>query len=67
MKIYLVVYVAGKIIGFTGPVPYTMEDCARRALAQDEACIDGAFRCADIRHKCEYHTEAPRIDPGFIN
>ncbi len=67
MKLYLIVYVAGKVIGFTGPLPYDMAECQRRATIEQRSCVNGAFQCADIRYRCEWAQGRPAIDPGFIN
>lgn len=67
MKLYMIVYIAGKVAGFNGPLDVSLEDCIHEAKIQDAVCIVGAYKCSDIRHACEWRTGQPPLDPSFIN
>ncbi len=48
MKLWLIIYAAGQICGFAGPLPYDMSECIvrRDAMRADQAAVlaDGIHR-----------------------
>lgn len=67
MKLYMIVYIAGKVAGFTGPLDYGMVECQHRAALQNAACVNGTIKCQDILQVCEWSVGQPTIDPSYIN
>lgn len=65
MRLWLVIYILGKITAVMGPLP--ADEAACKQLAQnyvvtiepDPATSDAAFGTADVRVECEWSTTRP--------
>lgn len=60
MKLYIVIYILGQVIGQAGPVPFGMDKCERKAIEILEEFkkkpLDGT-KTEDIKVVCEYKNE----------
>ena len=70
MKIWLVVYLTGKVFFVSSPYN-TAEECARKlevAKMNNENMVNGASQSEftdllkELEFKCELHSEAPQIE-----
>lgn len=61
MKLWMVIYLAGKIGGVAGPLPYDLAECQSRiADMQHEARQPPAS--LGLSFKCEFHEARPVMD-----
>ena len=64
MSLWFVIYIAGKVGGSVGPLPYDFAECQSRAvdmyrqLKPDVVTPEGLTE-ADVRFACEYHDARP--------
>lgn len=69
MKLFMIIYLAGNMVGTIGPLPYDMDECLHRAEKLWKSGDHGAvtkqgFTTRDVRFACEYHNERPTLkDP----
>ena len=66
MKLFIVIYLAGRIGGTVGPHPYDYEECVDRAAWQQTQCVENPaspYGCAEISFTCEWHMDRPANDP----
>lgn len=53
MKLFMVLYIAGEIIGISAPLPYSFDECRLRAIIVGyDLRLDPDFAALDI--KCEW-------------
>lgn len=78
MKLFLLIYMSGKLGGTIGPLPYGMDECMRNALALQQQAHTAAVtgkgargniltqkeikRIGSMEFKCEYHDKRPKND-----
>lgn len=64
LKLWMVLYLAGVVVGSSGPLPYGMAECERKA-AEELRTFDWSlfaeegFDSDDVRISCEFHAEDP--------
>lgn len=68
MKLWMVIYIAGKIGGTVGPLPYDYDACVARSQslyndANKLVTTPQGYTAADVRFECELHAERPKNDP----
>lgn len=80
-KVFMVIYVAGKIGGSVGPLPYDFKECLARRLSpisdlttaqrNDLSFIHHGIRMVkdghEVRIICEEWTARPPIDPALAD
>ena len=64
MKLYMVIYLAGQIVGTVGPLPYDAKLCEQRAAekmaeADHTVTTPEGFTTKDVRLTCEWHAIRP--------
>lgn len=70
-KLYILIYLAGKLVGTIGPLPYGMDECHER-IAEKMATVNSdefkrrAARESDLNLRCEFHETRPRIEGGPV-
>lgn len=63
--LYMMIYLAGQLVGTVGPLPYDMDECLYRADKKwhegkpDVVTPDG-LTMRDIKLTCEYHESRPK-------
>ena len=67
MKLFIVLYLAGKIIAVSDPVDWPEDECrwvvAKRLKHIDfSAIVRHGYVIADVRADCEWHNEKPAVD-----
>jgi hypothetical protein len=67
MKLFLIIYIAGKIGGVAGPLPYDMAECQRRAASMWSELRPGVrtpmgYTRDDVKFSCEMHDTRPKIN-----
>ena len=70
MKLWIVIYVVGKIGATVGPIPYDESECWVRAAQSwseldDKVVTEQGYTKDDVQFKCEWHAERPEHDPMF--
>lgn len=66
-KLFVVMYLAGKIGAAWGPVPYDMNECLNR-VADIMSGVDptvvtpNGYTAKDVRFECEYHVDPPKLE-----
>lgn len=71
MKLWMIVYLAGQIVGSIGPLPYGMDECVLRAddqmSALDHSIItEEGYTAEDVGFSCEWRDEHPRLRSGVV-
>lgn len=66
MKLYIVIYLTGAIIGSVGPLPYDEKECQRRTVSELSTISDALSGDAmmGLRMECEWHAVRPPNDPS---
>lgn len=67
MKLFMVIYLAGRIVGTSGPLPYDEDECRHRANelwrgGDHSAVTKEGFTTNDVRFVCERHDDRPQIE-----
>jgi hypothetical protein len=68
-KLYVLIYLAGKLVGTIGPLPYEMDECLERSsekmtiINRDTFKRDGSH-ANDLELRCEYRLTRPVLDDG---
>lgn len=57
MKLWMVIYLAGKIAGSVGPLPYDEDECHRRAVellaeGKPDVVTPEGYSLKDVRFEC---------------
>ena len=69
MKLWIIIYLAGELVGSVGPLPYGPDECEKRiaekmAEANHDVVTPGGFTTKDVRLACEYRDARPRLSEG---
>jgi hypothetical protein len=64
VKLWMVIYLAGQIVGTVGPLPYDEPECVRRVVdkmagADHSVTTPEGYTIHDVRLVCEWHDERP--------
>lgn len=67
MKIFMIIYIAGKIGMTIGPLPYGLEECIVRAAdimaqANPQVITPEGYTSKDVSIECELHFERPALE-----
>jgi hypothetical protein len=67
VKLFMVIYIVGKIGGTVGPLPYGIDECEIRAADMlaglDKTVVTPeGHRASDVEFKCEWHAQRPGND-----
>lgn len=65
MKLYMVIFLAGRISSIIGPLPYGIEECQRQVTEQQKLAAEiftpQGFRASEVKFICEWHSETDNI------
>lgn len=66
MKLFMLIYLGGILVGSIGPLPYDKEECEARAAdkmagGNPEVVTPDGWRLKDIEIKCDYFDGRPML------